>query len=476
MSTPTIHGAANLRSALVNEFPRVTSTPRPRAALSIVRDRPPRRLPQVEGRLPLTVAHNHGVPTVHRTVVDAANFDHGATTPALVSVKDAVALALPTYGSVHRGAGLASHVTTDWFQQARATIGDFVGARTSDEVVFTRNTTDSLALLAHCVPRGTRVFAWESAHHAALLPWDRRNCTRLVVPNSAADAVDLLRSALETSETRTKLVVITGACNVTGEVWPIEELIAVAKEFGARTVVDAAQLAPHRRIDLTELGADWVAFSGHKLYAPFGTGVLIGRRDWLDLAAPYLPGGGATARVTHRHTTWQPGAARHEGGTPNAIGAIALATACHTISAHHEEIQQHEKVLADRLRSGLRDIEGVRLISVLGEDCPNVGVVTFTVDGYDPSLVSLVLSDEYGISVRDGRFCAHLLCDNILGDGGTAVRASVGLATRSDHVERLIDGVRHLVDLGPALHYSFDETLGWTTTDDPRDLSVQRPW
>ncbi|MEO8850852.1 MAG: aminotransferase class V-fold PLP-dependent enzyme [Allobranchiibius sp.] len=468
MSTQTVQSTHDLHSP--------AAAGHPRAVLSVVRALPERRLPRVGARLPLTVAHDHGVPTVHRTVVDAANFDHGATTPALVSVKDAVDLALPSYGSVHRGAGLASRVTTDWFEQARVAIGEFVGARSGDEVVFTRNTTDSLALLAHCVPRGTQVFAWESAHHAALLPWGRRACTRLAVPNSATDAVDLLRAALQASEARTKLVVITGACNVTGEVWPIEELIAVARQLGARTVVDAAQLAPHRRIDLAELGADWVAFSGHKLYAPFGTGVLIGRRDWLDLAAPYLPGGGATARVTHRHTAWQPGAARHEGGTPNAIGAIALATACHTISTHHDEIEQHEKTLADRLRSGLRAIDGVRLISVLGEDRPNVGVVTFTVDGYDPSLVSLVLSDEYGISVRDGRFCAHLLCDNILGDGATAVRASIGLATRAEHVERLIDGLHALVRFGPSLHYSFDETRGWSTPDDPRDLSTQRPW
>lgn len=452
------------------------SAPPSRAALSIVRDLPPRRLPQVEANLPLTVAHELGVPTVHRTVVDAANFDHGATTPALVSVRDAVDAVLPTYGSVHRGAGLPSRITTDWFEQARATVGEFVGARRDDQVVFTRNTTDALALLAHCVPRGTQVFAWESAHHAALLPWARRTCTRLAVPNSATDAVDLLRSALAASESRDTLVVITGACNVTGEIWPVGELIAVAKEYGARTVIDAAQLAPHRPIDLSEMDADWVAFSGHKLYAPFGTGVLVGRRDWLDLAAPYLPGGGATARVTHRHTAWHSGAARHEGGTPNAIGAIALAAACATLSRHHEEIERHEKALADRLREGLRGIDGVRLITVLGEDRPNVGVITFTVEGYDSSLVSLVLSDEYGISVRDGRFCAHLLCDNILGDGATAVRASIGLATRAHHVERLIDGVRRLVQSGPTLDYSYDATSGWTTEADPRDLTVRRPW
>lgn len=453
---------------------RLDPPPVRRTPLSVVRDLPTRR-PAQHRRLPLTVAHELGVPTVHRTVVDAAHLDHAATTPALVSVRDAVERVLPTYGSVHRGAGLASRVTTDWFEQARVTVGEFVGARPGDEIVFTRNTTDSLALLAHCLPRRTEVFAWESAHHAALLPW-RRRCTRLAVPNSASDAVDLLRSALATSAADDKLVVLTGACNVTGEVWPLPELIAVARAYGARTVIDAAQLAPHRRVDLAELGADWLAFSGHKTYAPYGAGVLVGRRDWLDLASPYLPGGGATTRVTHRHTEWRSGAARHEGGTPNAVGAIALAAACATLEQHHERITQHEADLTDQLRDGLRAIEGVRLITVLGEDRPNVGVASFTVQGYDPALVSLVLSDELGVSVRDGRFCAHLLCDNILGEGGAAVRASVGLATRRDHVQRLLDGVRRLITSGPALDYEYDQSHGWVTREDPRDLSVQRPW
>lgn len=466
MSLPTTH---------LYDLPDVGTPPQARrTALSVVRDLPA-RVPARSQQLPPTVADEFGVPTVHRTVVDAAHLDHAATTPALCSVRDAVAAVLPTYGSVHRGAGLASRVTTDWFEQARVTVGQFVGARADDEVVFTRNTTDSLALLAHCLPRHAEVFAWESAHHAALLPW-RRRCTRLAVPNSTTDAIDLLRSALAASDARDKLVVLTGACNVTGEIWPLAELIAVARENGARTVIDAAQLAPHRHMDLGELDADWLAFSGHKAYAPYGTGVLVGRRDWLDLAAPYLPGGGATARVSHRHTEWHSGAARHEGGTPNAVGAIALAAACATLRAHREDIERHEAALTVQLRDGLRGIDGVRLITVLGEDRPNVGAASFTVQGYDPSLISLVLSDELGISVRDGRFCAHLLCDNILGEAGSAVRASVGLATRSEHVQRLLDGVRRLIADGPALQYTYDRTRGWVTTDDPRDLSVQRPW
>lgn len=429
----------------------------------------------VDGGLPLTVHHELGVPTVDRKVLDFANFDHGATAPALVAVEEAVAKVQRTYGSVHRGAGYTSRTTTAWFEQARTEVAGFVGARPDDEVVFTRNTTDALKLLSHCLPRRTQVFAWESAHHAALLPWPARSTTRLPIPNSADDALGLLRGALERSTADHKLVVVTGACNVSGEIWPVAELAAVAREFEARVVLDAAQLAPHRQVDIEGWGVDWVALSGHKAYAPYGAGALVGRTDWLDAATPYLPAGGATRAVGPRSIEWQTGPARHEGGTPNAVGAIALAAACATLSAHHARIEQHEIALTRRLREGLSAIPGVEFVSVLGDDRPNVGVVTFTIDGIDCSLVSQVLADEHAIAVRDGRFCAHLLCDSVVGGRGCAVRASIGLATQEHHVERLITGVRRLVEQGPRSTYVHTEQ-GWVAQDDPRSLEEPRPW
>lgn len=445
--------------------------------LSIVADLPRgARRPLTSFGLPRTVAHEIGVPTVHRTVVDIANFDHGATTPALVAVREAVEKAGPTYGSVHRGAGYASRVTTAWFEQAREEVGRFVGARPGDEVVFTRNTTDALRLLAHALPADTRVIAWESAHHAALLPWPQDRTTRLRVPTSASDAGALLRDALAALPGgHPALVVLTGACNVTGEVWPVRELAGIATSSGARVVVDGAQLVPHRAVDLDDLGADWIAFSGHKMYAPYGAGALVGRADWLDAAEPYLPAGGATRAVAADGVQWQTGPARHEGGTPNALGAIAIAAACATLAEHRDAVSRHEEALGLRLREGLREIPGVHLVSALGEDRPNVGVVTFTVDGWDSSLVSQILSDEDGIAVRDGRFCAHLLCDAVV-PGSTAIRASLGLASTADHVERLIAGVRRLVTTGPALRYRNVAGEGWVAIGDPRDLTAPRPW
>ncbi|HET7475327.1 MAG TPA: aminotransferase class V-fold PLP-dependent enzyme [Dermatophilaceae bacterium] len=431
--------------------------------------------------IPRTVADNLGVPTVHRTVVDYANFDHAASTPALESVKRAVDAALRTYASVHRGNGYASRVTTRWYEQARAEVARFVGARADDLVVFTRGTTDSLNLLARALPSGTRVFVFESEHHAALLPWQARHTVRLPVPGSQADALELLEDALASAPEGPKLVVVTGASNVTGELWPVADIVGVARRYAARVALDAAQLAPHRPVDIAKLGVDYVVLSGHKLYAPFGTGVLAGRADWLEAAQPYLRGGGATARVTETEVVWSAGASRHEAGSPNVIGAVALAAACATFQAHRDAIELHEETLAARLRHGLAGIEGVTTYSMFGPASERVGVVAFTVPGVPSALVSAALSAEHGIGVRDGKFCAHLLVDALLEDRHspsaptTAVRASVGLANTVEQVDRLVEAVRTLATTGPNFDYELTD-CGWEPVDDPRDLSLPRPW
>lgn len=432
------------------------------------------------GLLPAVVSADLGVPTLRRTVVDYANFDHAASTPALVAVTQAVDSALRTYASVHRGNGYASQVTTQWYEAARQEVRQFVGAGARDEVIFTRNTTDSFNLLARALPRKTVVFVFSTEHHATLLPWEPRRTVRLPVPGSVRDAEILLEQALASTPATHRLVVLGGASNVTGEIWPARELAGIARKHGARVAVDAAQLAAHRRIDLEDLGADYVAFSGHKLYAPYGTGVLAGRRDWLDAAAPYLAGGGATASVTERGVRWHEGAARHEAGSPNVIGAIALAAACATLRRSRQAVEAHEAALGRRLHDGLREIDGVQTYSLFGAEHQRVAVVTFTIEGLDPALVSAALSAEHGIGVRDGKFCAHLLVDALLEDWdeaapGTAVRASIGLATTAEHVERLLRAVADLAENGPVFGYE-ETSAGWVPVDDPRDLSAPLPW
>ncbi|ADB32050.1 Cysteine desulfurase [Kribbella flavida DSM 17836] len=430
------------------------------------------------GSIPATVGADLLVPLADGRVTDYANFDHGASAPCLESVRRAVEVALPSYASVHRGNGYASRITTQWYERARREVHGFVGAREDDQVIFTRQTTDALNLLARAVPADATVIVFESEHHAALLPWPAERTIRLAAPTSGTGAVTAVADALRQAPEGPRLVVVAGASNVTGEIFPIAELAAVARAHGARTCLDAAQLAPHRPVDIAALDVDWVALSGHKLYAPYGAGALIGRADWLDAADPYLYGGGATAAVGAGTTVWNEGPARHEGGSPNVIGAIALAAACAAVSRHRDAIEQHERSLLARLRTGLAQIPEVTTYSLFGAEADRVGTVCFTVRGISSTLVSAALSAEYGIGVRDGKFCAHPLVGHLLQDSpehGTAVRASLGLGTTREHVDRLVGAIRTLATQGPRSQYE-ESAHGCQPSDDPRDLDAPEIW
>jgi selenocysteine lyase/cysteine desulfurase len=422
--------------------------------------------------VPAVVSAGLTVPLVTGGHIPYANLDHAASAPCLTDVQASVDELLPWYASVHRGAGFASQVSTRVYEQARHSVRRFVNAHSTDAVLFTRNTTDSLNLLAHALPRNTSVVVFDSEHHAALLPW-RGNTIRLPAPQDPGVAVDAVRTALRDCPTGPRLVVVTGASNVTGELWPIAELAETAHRHGARIVVDAAQLAPHRPIDLRRIGADYLVFSGHKLYAPFGAGVLVGRSDWLRAAHPYLRGGGATQLVTQQRpdqlgVAWAELPDRHEAGSPNVVGVHALAVACATLGRHWTSVLAHERALLDRLRTGLATVPGLRELSVFGDDSDRVGVVSCTIDGHEPGLLAAALSSEYGIGVRDGAFCAHILTHRLT-HGATAIRVSIGLGTTEEHVDRLVSALHDLVTTGPRWTYALDDGR-WAPTPDPRRL------
>ncbi|WP_327029765.1 aminotransferase class V-fold PLP-dependent enzyme [Micromonospora sp. NBC_01740] len=390
------------------------------------------------------------------------NLDYAATAPCARAAADAVAELLPWYASVHRGAGALSRRCTLAYERARQAVGDFLGARAGDHVVFTRNTTDALNLLARALPAGTTVVTFGGEHHANLLPWPRGS-VRLPVPPDPAGALRALDAALgelrgpDPSGPRSAqhgppvLVAVTAASNVTGERWPVAELARVARRHGARIAVDAAQLAPHAPVDVAALDVDYLALSGHKLYAPFGAGVLVGRADWLDAAPPYLAGGGATSHVgaaTH-DVRWATGPARHEAGTPNLLGAVALAAVCTALAdADRAALHDAEQALLTRLREGLAALPHVLELRMFGPAAPRVGIVSFVVAGRDSTQVAAELAAAYDIGVRDGLFCAHPLARRLLDEAAarsgrrdlppTALRASIGLGSTTGHVDRLL--------------------------------------
>ncbi|MFJ2032881.1 aminotransferase class V-fold PLP-dependent enzyme [Streptosporangium sp. NPDC087985] len=403
-------------------------------------------------RIPRVLGSDLEVPAKGGRLVPYANLDYAASAPCLEPVSAAVTAALPAYSSVHRGAGYASQLTTARYEQARNTVRSFIGTRPGDAVIFTRNTTDATNLLARSLPEGTTVVVFDTEHHASLLPWaDTVRLAPPALPGEAVRAVDEVLAGIDGPT----LLVVTAASNVTGELWPIAALAHIAHRHGARILVDAAQLVPHRPLNLTALDLDYVVFSGHKLYAPFGAGALIGRADWLSEAEPYLRGGGAVKAVDDDGTEWHTDPeARHEAGTPNVLGAIALAAACDALTATGwSALLREEERLIGRLRAGLAAVEGVHELSLWGPGHPRVGIVSFVVDGFTAREVAEVLSGEYGIGVRDGKFCAHPFVRHLLGakDGGcddvtaSAVRASIGIGTTEEHVDRLVAALRELV-------------------------------
>jgi selenocysteine lyase/cysteine desulfurase len=412
------------------------------------------------------------VPLVTGGSVRYANLDYAASAPALRAVADRVTQLLPLYSSVHRGAGYASAVCTSAYEAARATLASFTGARPDDVVVFTRNTTDALNLLAAAVPGP--VVHLDIEHHANLLPWQSHAAGARVVAARATLPETLRAVRDELARTPAALLAVTGASNVTGECLPVAELAEAAHAHGARIAIDGAQLVPHRRVDLAASGIDYLAFSGHKMYAPFGAGALVGRGDWLDAAPPYLAGGGAVREVRLDATDWAASPARHEGGTPNVVGAVALAAACRFVdSLPAGAVQAHEGFLVDRLLRGLASVDGVRTLRLWPAGADRVGVVTFTVDGWPAQHVAQYLSAEHGIGVRDGRFCAHPLLARLapasVAPDGAAVRASLGLGSRAADVDRLVDALRALRAYGPSWAYA-GAADGYVPVPDPRVL------
>ncbi|MCK8679702.1 aminotransferase class V-fold PLP-dependent enzyme [Streptomyces lichenis] len=422
------------------------------------------------------------VPLVTGGEVVYAALDYAASAPALQRVWDDVAAYAPYYGSVHRGAGYLSQLSTDLFENSRTTVAEFLDCRADDQVVFTRSTTDSLNLLAAVLPADCQVFVFETEHHASLLPWSAHRVTYLDAPRTPAQAVEILERALASREPHgPALVCVTGASNVTGELWPVRELAAAAHAHGARIVLDAAQLAPHHPVSVRDLDVDWVAFSGHKLYAPFGSGVLAGRADWLRDAEPYLAGGGASRTVTRRadggvDVQWHTTAARHEAGSPNVIGVYSIASACKALTeAGFDHLVAREQALIAAVRSGLSDVPEVRVLSLFGDDAPRVGVLSFVVEGWNSSHFAAALSAEYGIGVRDGLFCAHPLVRTLLGSDPqvvgecgapeaapgerslNAIRVSFGAGTPDEHIDRFVRAVKELVRNGARWDYRTED-------------------
>ena len=354
------------------------------------------------------------------------NLDNAASTPALQPVYDRVNAFLPWYSSVHRGMGFKSQLSSWAYEQAHEEVLRFVGADPAEHVVILgRNTTEAINKMARRFPLqdGGIVLGSVMEHHSSDLPWRGRAVLHRVrvTPEGMLDE-EHMDHLLRRFAGRVRLVVVSGASNVTGYVNPIYRLAQKAHEVGAQILVDAAQLAPHRQVAMGRLDdpahIDYLALSGHKMYAPYGTGALIGRRDTFMRGDPDLVGGGAIALVTLNSVAWAPLPDREEAGSPNVVGAVALGEALRGLQEiGMGAIARHEARLTARALQGLRKIDGLTLYGDRDPECcaRRVGVVSFGVTGVDDHKVAAILNCEAGIGVRNGCFCAQPYIFTLLG-------------------------------------------------------------
>jgi cysteine desulfurase / selenocysteine lyase len=346
------------------------------------------------------------------------NLDNAASTPPLRAVLDAVIDFMPWYSSVHRGAGHKSVVSTNRYEDARSTVARFVGADPREHVViFGRNTTEAINKLSYrlSLAEGDIVLISQLEHHSNDLPW-RARARVLRIRADSKGALDEEHAARLLCQHAgcVRLLAITGGSNVTGHMPDIHRLATLAHAAGARILVDAAQLAPHRRIEMGAIDdpghIDYLALSGHKMYAPFGVGALIGRRDTFELGEPEMRGGGTIRFVSTDEVAWAAAPERDEAGTPNVVGAIALAAAIDALErTGMDAIAAHGVTLMAHALRGLATIPGLR---VYGDRDPcgapqRLGVIPFDIAGVPHDQVAARLSAEHAIGVRNGCFCAH---------------------------------------------------------------------
>jgi cysteine desulfurase / selenocysteine lyase len=388
--------------------------------------------------------------------VALAYLDNAATTHMPAAVADAMRqFEQHSRANIHRGVHTLSQRATDAFEQARASLRHFVGAGPAHELVFTSGTTEALNLVAHglsdsaggqpWLQPGDEIVVSALEHHANLVPWQqaaRRSGARLRILHADAQgqlhAADLERLL----SPRTMVFAVTACANATGERPPYEDLLALASEAGALTVLDAAQAVAHETPQLLALACDFMAFSGHKMYGPMGIGALAGRRKSIERLTPLRFGGDMVEFVGEQEATFAELPARLEGGTPNVAGAVGMAAAAAFIEATGRgAIDAHLRSLRAHAVAGLSALRGV---TVLSSGATQSAIVSFVADGAHPHDLGTLL-DERGIAVRTGHHCAQPLLE-ALGTGPTT-RASFALYNTHDEVERLVAAVAQALEV-----------------------------
>lgn len=389
-------------------------------------------------------------PILSRTVYGKplVYLDNAATTQKPRCVVEAITEEYYSVNAnVHRGVHFLSQQATELHEASRETVRQFINARSSAEIVFTRGTTESINLVASSfvesqMNAGDEVIVSVMEHHSNIVPWqlqaERKGIILKVIPMN--EHGDILLDEYEKLFTeRTRLVSITHMSNVLGTINPVKNMIATAHAHGVPVLVDGAQAVPHMKVDVQDLNADFYAFSGHKIYGPTGVGVLYGREEWLDRLPPYQGGGEMIQNVSFEKTTFNTLPFKFEAGTPDYVGTTALARALdYVASIGIESIAAHEHELTLYAMQRLKEIGGIR---IFGESEQKGGVISFLADGIHHFDMGTLL-DRLGIAVRTGHHCAEPLMRR-LGIEGT-VRASFALYNTREEIDCFIEGIKRV--------------------------------
>ena len=389
--------------------------------------------------------------------------DNAATTQKPLCVLDAMREEyLNVNANVHRGVHYLSQQATDLHEAAREKVKTFINARKTEEIIFTRGTTEAINLVAatFCesqMKAGDEVVVTEMEHHSNIVPWqlqaERKGIVVRHLPIS--DEGTLCCDTIATYLTeRTRLLSIAHVSNVLGTVNPVKELVHMAHERGIPVLVDGAQSAPHMKIDVQDIGCDFLAFSGHKMYGPTGIGVLYGKEEWLEKLPPYQGGGEMIDRVSWEKTTFERLPFKFEAGTPDYVATHGLATAIdYMLSLGLDNIEAHEKELTQYALDQLSTIDGMRIFGPTNLQTSNLNLQTSNFKPSRDAVISFLvgdihhldmgtLLDRLGIAVRTGHHCAQPLMDR-LGVSGT-VRASFALYNTKEEVDLLVAGIRRV--------------------------------
>ncbi|SEF87421.1 Selenocysteine lyase/Cysteine desulfurase [Caloramator fervidus] len=415
----------------------------------------------------LVVGVNTLVPLKNGKLTRYINFDNAATTPPFYSVMQSINQFAPWYSSIHRGNGYKSVLSTEIYETSRKKVMEFVGADPMmDTVIYVKNTTEAINKLANrlCKDDKCVILSTLMEHHSNDLPWREKFFVDYVeTDNCGKLSLEDLEMKLKKYEGKVKLVTVTGASNVTGYVNPYYKIAKLAHKYGAMILVDGAQLIPHKKFDMkphfSNEHIDFVAFSGHKMYAPFGIGALVGHKKVFEKGEPDYKGGGTVKLVSQEFVIWEDPPYKEEAGTPNLMGVIALVSAIETLQKiGMDKIEEYENSLLEYANQRLSQIPEVELYCSKTYD--RVSIIPFNIKNLHHSKVAQILSEYFGIAVRSGCFCAQPYIQRLLKinkekilefaknpnlERPGMVRLSFGLYNTFDEIDTLIKAIKIII-------------------------------